>query len=227
MDVIRALAKHGADLNTPTNNGITPAYVAAQNGHVNVIRALAEHGADLNTPTNHGATPAYVAAHKGQVEVIRALAEHGADLNTPTNHGATPAYTAAHKGQVEVIRALAEHGADLNTPKTNGGTPVLVAACEGHTDVIKLLYKLGANMKPDSYSLSMKQAAQHHDNTEATQLIDKILSKLTNKCEFCGSSSKRLKVCSKCEKVRYCSRECQVQDYKKHKKECHAKVNKT
>jgi hypothetical protein len=79
-------------------------------------------------------------------------------------------------------------------------------------------------MKPNSMSFTMKQIAQEYENTEAMQLIDKILTKLTNNCELCGSSSKRLKVCSKCEKVRYCSRECQVQDHKKHKKECHAKT---
>ena len=100
---------------------------------------------------------------------------------------------------------------------------MLIAATEGHTDVIKLLYKLGADMKPDTVPFSIKQLAQVVDNNEALQLIDSIMNKLTRECEFCGSSSKRVKVCSKCEKVRYCSRECQVPDYKQHKKECRAK----
>jgi uncharacterized ferredoxin-like protein len=57
--------------------------------------------------------------------------------------------------------------------------------------------------------------ARAHDHAEAVILIEKTLSKMTNECDLCG-----LKVCSRCEKVRYCSRDCQVKDYKKHKKEC-------
>jgi hypothetical protein len=80
-------------------------------------------------------------------------------------------------------------------------------------------------MKTVSTSSSMKQLAQENKHSEAVQVIDKILNKLTNKkCDFCGSSSYRLKVCSKCWKGSYCSRQCQVQDYKKHKKECHGKT---
>ena len=41
---MRALAELGADLNTPDDNGATPAYIAAHNGHVASIGALAEVG---------------------------------------------------------------------------------------------------------------------------------------------------------------------------------------
>jgi len=39
-------------------------------------------------------------------------------------------------------------------------------------------------------------------------------------CRACGKKGKPLSVCSKCMKVKYCSRECQVQDWKRHKKDC-------
>mmetsp|Transcript_7292 Transcript_7292/g.13828 ORF Transcript_7292/g.13828 Transcript_7292/m.13828 type:complete len:99 (+) Transcript_7292:2-298(+) len=94
-----------------------------------------------------------------------------------------------------------------------------MAAQQGHVEVIKMLYKFGADMKPD-FKRSVAEMALFCNKKEALQLIEKILSKLTSECEYCGCSSKRLKLCSKCEKVRYCSRECQVSDYKKHKKEC-------
>ena len=73
----------GADVNTPNNNGCTPVYVAAQNGHTDAIRLLAENGADVNTPNNNGCTPVYVAAQNGHVNVIRVLANLGANVNTP------------------------------------------------------------------------------------------------------------------------------------------------
>ena len=39
-------------------------------------------------------------------------------------------------------------------------------------------------------------------------------------CKACGKEGKPLSVCSRCKKVKYCSKECQVQDWKKHKKDC-------
>eukprot|EP00617_Octactis_speculum_P026289 CAMPEP_0185756606 /NCGR_PEP_ID=MMETSP1174-20130828/15023_1 /TAXON_ID=35687 /ORGANISM="Dictyocha speculum, Strain CCMP1381" /LENGTH=174 /DNA_ID=CAMNT_0028435633 /DNA_START=77 /DNA_END=601 /DNA_ORIENTATION=+ len=133
--------------------------------------------------------------------------------------GATPMYIAAHQGHVDAIKALAELGADVNESQKNGATPVLIAAHQGHMDAIKLVYKLGADMKPDC-RWSATYLARAIDHIEAVKRIEKIRQKLTSECEFCGSSSKRLK--KWCEIVRYCSRECQVKDYKKHKNECNS-----
>ncbi|KIJ15484.1 hypothetical protein PAXINDRAFT_162991 [Paxillus involutus ATCC 200175] len=39
-------------------------------------------------------------------------------------------------------------------------------------------------------------------------------------CNACGKEGSSLSVCGKCKKARYCSRECQVGDWKVHKKNC-------
>jgi ankyrin repeat protein len=52
--MIRVLAKLGADVNTPDNDGYTPVCIAAQSGKVDSIRALAAMGADINTPNSKG-----------------------------------------------------------------------------------------------------------------------------------------------------------------------------
>jgi hypothetical protein len=162
----------------------------------------------------------FIAAQTGHDDAIGTLVEHGADVNTASNDGYTPVFVAALRGHVDAIITLVEHGADVNTASNDGGTPVLAAAQKGHAGVIKLLYKLGANMKPTSFELSMTEIAKERNHTEALQLIDKILIKLTKECAFCGCSDRRVKKCSKCEKVRYCSRECQLHDHKKHKISC-------
>jgi ankyrin repeat protein len=127
---------------------------------------------------------------------------------------------AAGHGHVDVIKALVGLGANVNTPTNCGFTPVAIAAQHGHVDVIKLLYKVGADMAPTTSKYTALGQAMKCGHADAVVFIANILSKMTSECEFCGCSTKRLKVCSRCEKVRYCSRDCQVKDYKKHKKEC-------
>jgi ankyrin repeat protein len=43
--MIRELAKLGADVNIPTNDGYTPVYIAAKNGDQDVVNLLKEYGA--------------------------------------------------------------------------------------------------------------------------------------------------------------------------------------
>lgn len=222
LEVIHTLVELGADVNVLTNNLCTPVQAAAQSGHVDVIRALVLLGADVNMATNNGRTPVYSAAEQGQVAAIRVLFELGADVNTSTGVGTSPVSTAAEGGHLDVIRVLVvELGADVNAADHHGLTPVMQAAYKGLTKVIKLLYKLGADMNPHRL-FSLTKVAQNDNHVDAVECIEKIMNKLTSECEFCGCSSKRLKLCGRCEKVRYCSSDCQKQDYKKHKKDCHA-----
>ena len=169
--------------------------------------------------------PSDVASGKGHVDATKALAALGASVNTPNNDGATPVYVAAAKGHVGAIKALAALGASVNTPANDGGTPVHAAAM-GHVATIKLLYKLGVDL--GWYTLSSGEKVSFLDVAEAAhqeaavELIKSILEKIECECECCGSSTKKLSLCSRCQKVRYCSRECQVKDHKKHRSECKA-----
>ena len=71
MEVVRVLHELGANVETPANDGCTPAFVAAQEGHAEVVRVLHELGASVETPTNDGDTPVFMAAQEGHVEVTR------------------------------------------------------------------------------------------------------------------------------------------------------------
>ena len=48
-----------ADLDLPTADGSTAAFIAAENGHAEVLRALGKLGAALGMPNDKGATAAF------------------------------------------------------------------------------------------------------------------------------------------------------------------------
>ncbi|KAI6098077.1 hypothetical protein EDD16DRAFT_1664746 [Pisolithus croceorrhizus] len=42
----------------------------------------------------------------------------------------------------------------------------------------------------------------------------------TSGCVACGKGGGQLSTCSRCKKAKYCSKDCQVEDWKAHKKNC-------
>jgi ankyrin repeat protein len=61
------LAGTHADVNQPNGNGITPFFIACQNGHAAIVtKLLANERVKVNKATNNGLTPFYAACKKGK-----------------------------------------------------------------------------------------------------------------------------------------------------------------
>ena len=43
-------------------------------------------------------------------------------------------------------------------------------------------------------------------------------------CQLCGKEAQKMKKCSVCKLARYCTEECQLKDWKEHKKSCKPKA---
>ncbi len=71
------MLKEGADVNKARNDGVTPLFIASQNGHCDVVDALVGGGADVNKASNNGVTPLYIASEKGHCNVVDALVGGG------------------------------------------------------------------------------------------------------------------------------------------------------
>ena len=147
-----------------TNDGATPLYIAAQNGHLEVVRFLVESGANKDQGTaDDGATPLYIAAQNGHLEVVRFLLESGANKDQGTaDDGATPLYIAAQNGHLEVVRFLVQSGANKDQCTTdNGVTPLFIADVNGHLEVVRCLVESGAQQWQGPPSFTVKCHEDH------------------------------------------------------------------
>ena len=70
-----------------SKRGLTPLFLASQNGCLDIASLLIEKGVDKNKAINEGATPLAIArGNKGHLDVVHLLIEKGAD----EDNGATP-----------------------------------------------------------------------------------------------------------------------------------------
>ncbi len=139
---IRDLIKNGADVNVKNKYGLTPLYMAAQNGHAKIVIALLEAGADVDAASRYDGTPLYMAAQNGYTKIVIALLEAGADVNPVNKSGATPLFKSAELGYDEIVTALLKAGAEVNSKvRVNGGnyTALDIAEKKGHIVIMKLL----------------------------------------------------------------------------------------
>ena len=186
---LASLTGHSPILNRRRDSdGMTPAYLAAQNGHPEVIEMLARYSADLNQATAEGGPPVLVAAQQGHGAVIEMLAKCGASLKLRwEKNGATAACFAAQNGHVEVIEVLAKYGADLNLEIEGGKAPAYLAAKWGHLEVIKMIAELGADLnKRNKSGETPAMIAAGRGHLEIVQIIHthvQALRKVRDECD--------------------------------------------
>jgi ankyrin repeat protein len=157
LDFVKAMAKHGADLNLPQKAGVpgrgilgrvgaTPFLAAASTADVALMRTLVDLGADPKLPNGQRSTPLMAAAGVGVgapeeaagtepevLEAVTLLVKLGADVNAIDNNGETAMHGAAYRNHPKVVQLLADEGAKIavwNRANKIGLTPLVIA--EGH-----------------------------------------------------------------------------------------------
>ena len=138
------LIRLGAKIDEATlDDGATPLYIAATQGHVRVLEVLADHGASVNTQcTDDGTTPLFKACQNQHVNVVKALLLRNADTTLATaleqgqgggGFGFAPLHAAVQSGSYAIVGMLLEHGVPAGMVTTDMYVCKSKVCCARHT----------------------------------------------------------------------------------------------
>jgi ankyrin repeat protein len=144
---IDRLIKKGADVNSETEEGVTPIVYAVSNNRTKIAKMLIDYGADLNKLTARYETPLIIAVKNQNEEITEALIRGGADLDLTDNYDATPLHYASVYGYLQLVDLLLYYDVSIDKKTVEGTTPLLAAVWAENADVADLLIQKGANME--------------------------------------------------------------------------------
>jgi ankyrin repeat protein len=144
-DVMRLLAKAGADLSALEHDRYDAVTIAAVANDEETLRTLLSLGASARLITSrYDGTALIAAAHLGHVGVIKQLVAAGAPLDHVNNLHWTAVIESIVLGDggprhQETLRTLVDAGANLHLADRQGRTPLMLARTRGYTEMVRIL----------------------------------------------------------------------------------------
>ena len=189
-----ALIRGGANVNAATDLGVTPLWLAAQNGSEKMVAALLAAGADPNAPLLAGETPVMVAARAGKSAVVERLIAKGANVNVRGARKQTALMWAVSQQHPDVVKILLARGADVSLRSekwsqvyavpphgympynrdipSGDETAILFAARVGDLESAKMLVAAGARVNDtDAWGVSAVTLAAHSGFADVVEFL--------------------------------------------------------
>ena len=183
-----------------------------------IAKLLIDSGAEVTKKNRCGTTPLMIAANRGFESLVRHFIAAGED---PTDEdwefGCSAVDFAALAGQTRITEILNSHIAEIRDRRS-----VIADEAEGAAEIVsgvKALAMLNVNI--------YQTPLQDHEISRTEVFAKEIKHKICDSPD-CPAPNRahgqKLNKCSKCRRVRYCSRECQTLHWKSHKKMCRKPV---
>ena len=80
-NVVKYLINNGANMNQPSDSGITPLLWSSQMGDLPVVKYLIKIGAKINEVHQCALTPLFVSSQEGHLPVVKYLVQNGGDIS--------------------------------------------------------------------------------------------------------------------------------------------------
>jgi ankyrin repeat protein len=139
---VRSLIKNGSNANESDEtgvDGVSPLFIASQEGHLDIVKYLILHGA-ANIPST-----LFIACHQGHLHVVKYLIEHVRSAKVvPTDDGATCLHVAVQERHLHIVKYLIENGAaGVDVKMSKGATALHIASQSGNLPTVKYLIEYG------------------------------------------------------------------------------------
>ncbi|KAJ6031364.1 hypothetical protein N7540_002096 [Penicillium herquei] len=148
--VARLLIKHGADVDIPCQDSISPlwesvysVFKSSKGGYLARFFLEESLRQDYGTPNQHASLIRAVC--DGDLKEMNSLLQQGADPDLRDRWNVTPLFWAAFYGHGGLVKLLIDHDVDVNAANSDNRTPLIQAAIRGFPDVVQLLIQTGAN----------------------------------------------------------------------------------
>ena len=157
------------------------------------------------------------------------LALHTLSSLTSRHHGGAKAPTSAVEEACAKASELYEAGVAAEAHLPPFFLPVECSAKDVVPDILTMMRAASQWKQPIKVAgaprSSSNSSAKARSGAEAVDNAVSNASSDDRNCCGCGKAAVKLMKCSKCKTVSYCSRECQVADWKEHKKVCNVACN--
>ena len=178
----RMISNNSTEANPSDIYGITPIYLAAQNGHLEMVRLLMTSTTNPNGAINDGRTPIHRAAERGYLEIVRLLMTSTINPNVADDFGQTPIHRAAKNGHLKIVQLLMPSTTNPNVADNHGETPIHKAAIYGHLEIVSLLMMTTNNPNgPDNSGMTPENLAFQNEHYDIVRLLRKLRNLATNR----------------------------------------------
>lgn len=137
--VSKLIENHPQWVDSRSDLGNSPLFIAAYHGHHGVAEVLIDAGASVDNGGSGEMAPLHAAAIRGHMDIVNLLLAAGANANVQDSQGRTPLFFAAQEGHAEVAEVLLSSGANHSLADSQGHTPLDAARGREHARVVDLL----------------------------------------------------------------------------------------
>jgi ankyrin repeat protein len=171
---ITRLIKLGAEIESKTDEGVTPLMFAVVNNQSDCVNLLLSRGADPNIITVYYETPLIASVKNGNSKIAESLIRSKADINAGDASGVSALHYAAIYGNLPLTDMLLYYGAAVDKPTNDGTTPLMSAVWVGYYDIADLILqnRPDVNRKDNNGFSAFLIAAQTGDTLMMGLLID-------------------------------------------------------